>query len=174
MLKKVLVQPKFKDVEQAIKENTEVGKSVNINYSVPKEELFADFKKEREASLKDLRAQNARTLAEVERLRDSILTENKSDVFKLRTIEQEKLDNYIADKLSDISRTNEILAEKIERDVDLTLEASYSDVVNKIKLIHGLDPDNIGSYCVAKSYIEAVSSMCNSLMVESMIGNEEE
>jgi len=48
------------------------------------------------------------------------------------------------------------------------------DVVNKIKLIHGLDPDNIGSYCVAKSYIEAVSSMFNSLMVESMIGSEEE
>ena len=128
----VLEQPKIEEIEQVIKENSGVDKAVNINYSVPKEELFADFKKEREASLKDLRAQNARTLAEVERLRDSILTENKSDVFKLRTIEQEKLDNYIADKLSDISRTNEILAEKIERDVDLTLEASYSDVVNKI------------------------------------------
>ena len=48
------------------------------------------------------------------------------------------------------------------------------DVVNKIKLINGLDPDNIGSYCVAKSYIEAVSSLCNSMMVESMIGSEEE
>jgi hypothetical protein len=132
LVEKVIVQPKIEEVEQAIKENTEIGKAVNINYSVPKEELFADFKKEREASLKDLRAQNAKTLAEVERLRDSILTENRSDVFKLRTIEQEKLDNYIADKLSDISRTNEILAEKIERDVDLTLEASYSDVVNKI------------------------------------------
>ena len=132
LVEKVIEQPKIKEVEQAIKENTEIGKAVNINYSVPKEELFADFKKEREASLKDLRAQNAKTLAEVERLRDSLLAENRSDVFELRTIEQEKLDNYIADKLSDISKTNEILAEKIERDVDLTLEASYSDIVGKI------------------------------------------
>ncbi len=48
------------------------------------------------------------------------------------------------------------------------------DVVNKIKLINGLDPESIGSYCVAKSYIEAISSMCNAMMVESMIGSEEE
>jgi len=132
LIEKVIEQPKFKEVEQAIKENVEIGKAVNINYSVPKEELFADFKKEREESLKDLRKQNAKTLAEVERLRDSILVENRSDVFKLRTIEQEKLDKYIAKQLTDISRTNEILAEKIEKDVDLTLEASYSDVVSKI------------------------------------------
>ena len=46
------------------------------------------------------------------------------------------------------------------------------DVVNKIKLIQGFDPEAIGSYCVAKSYIEAISSMCNMFMVETMIDNE--
>ena len=120
-------------VERVIKQsNIKDGSVVNVNYTAPKEELFAEFKKEREESLKDLRAQNAKTLAEVERLRDSILIDNRSDVFKLRTIEQEKLDKYIADKLTDITITNEVLAEKIERDVDLTLEASYSDIVGKI------------------------------------------
>ena len=47
------------------------------------------------------------------------------------------------------------------------------NVVNKIKLIHGLDIESLNSYTVAKAYIETISSMCNMMMLETMLDSEE-
>tara|TARA_R110001599_G_C12230366_1_gene657999 strand:- start:259 stop:2349 length:2091 start_codon:yes stop_codon:yes gene_type:complete len=100
--------------------------------SISKEDLLEAFKQEKDAAIKSLRKQNAITMEEVQRIRDSILIETQSDAFEARTKEEEKLTKFVETKLKEVTRVNNILANKIEKDIDLSLEANYSDFVKRL------------------------------------------
>ena len=72
-------------------------------------------------------------MEEVQRIRDSILIESQSEAFEARTKEEEKLTKFVESKLKEITKTNQILASRIEKDIDLSLEANYGDFVKRLK-----------------------------------------
>ena len=128
VVEKVLDQSKVREVECEIVEQLR-----EIPAPLSKEELFEIFQEEKEVAINALREQNAATMEEVERIRDSILIDAHSEAFEARTKEQAKLTEFVESKLKEITKTNQILASKIEKDVDLSLESTYGDFVKKLK-----------------------------------------
>lgn len=127
VVERKLEQPRVKEINCDIVEQVQ-----EAPVSISKEDLLETFQKEKEAAIKTLREQNAVTMEEVQRIRDSILIETQSDAFEARTKEEEKLTKFVEAKLKEVSRVNNILANKIEKDIDLSLEANYSDFVKRL------------------------------------------
>jgi len=127
VVERVLDQPRVKEIECEIIEQVQESP-----VSISKEDLLEAFKQEKDAAIKSLRKQNAITMEEVQRIRDSILIETQSDAFEARTKEEEKLTKFVETKLKEVTRVNNILANKIEKDIDLSLEANYSDFVKRL------------------------------------------
>jgi len=128
VVERILEQPTVKEINCDI-----VEKVQEAPVSISKEDLLETFQKEKEAAIKTLRAQNAATMEEVQRIRDSILIESQSEAFEARTKEEEKLTKFVESKLKEITKTNQILASRIEKDIDLSLEANYGDFVKRLK-----------------------------------------
>ena len=127
VVERILEQPTVKEINCNIVEQVQ-----EAPVSISKEDLLETFQKEKEAAIKTLREQNAVTMEEVQRIRDSILIETQSDAFEARTKEEEKLTKFVEAKLKEVTRVNNILANKIEKDIDLSLEANYSDFVKRL------------------------------------------
>jgi hypothetical protein len=128
VVERILEQPTVKEINCDIVERVQ-----EAPVSISKEDLLETFQKEKEAAIKTLRVQNAATMEEVQRIRDSILIESQSEAFEARTKEEEKLTKFVESKLKEITKTNQILASRIEKDIDLSLEANYGDFVKRLK-----------------------------------------
>jgi len=128
VVERILEQPTVKEINCDIVEQVQ-----EAPVSISKEDLLETFQKEKEAAIKTLRVQNAATMEEVQRIRDSILIESQSEAFEARTKEEEKLTKFVESKLKEITKTNQILASRIEKDIDLSLEANYGDFVKRLK-----------------------------------------